>query len=380
MEAIGTLAGGVAHDYNNHLQIMLLNLDLLEMKVGLPPVACEIVSQIRDATERSRTLTEQLLVFGHRSVAVPEVVALDRLLDETIPLYESLLGDRVRLRRVQRASEVRVRCDKGAVAQVVVNLLVNARDAMPDGGQVSIEVDVAEIRARPGSLSAGRYAALIVEDEGVGIPPQVLPRIYEPFFTTKEPGAGTGLGLSIAHTIVTEHGGALDVTSAVDRGTTVRILLPLADDGAALEPSLAKPEPFSQRSCGRVLLVEDEPAVRKVIGGLLGEAGYQVVEVENGAEALDLLEGSAVDLVLSDVSMPRMTGSELARTMAVKHHDVPIVLMAGCSDSSLLGIDLEILQKPFGRDELLRAVGTRIRSPSVAGTLGTDPRTLDRKL
>ncbi len=359
MEAIGTLAGGIAHDFNNYLQVIFGNLDLLA-SARLAPLDRELaLVQIREAAERSQRLTRQLLVFSRRRVAEPEVVALDQLLDQSWPIYETLVGDRIRLRRIRNGDGVRVRIDRGALEQVVLNLVVNARDAMSDGGRVIVELDVVEVLEERGALRRGRYAVLTVEDNGSGIAPEVMPRIFEPFFTTKSLGKGTGLGLATAHGIVTHAGGSIDVDSTVGKGTLVRVMLPLE---SAAPVSAAPPLPL-EPARGRVLVVEDQPQVRMLVRRQLESAGYQVFEAEHGLDALRVLgERSDVDLVLSDVSMPRMTGPDLARRLADERPALPVILMAGMVDSNVAGISTTLLYKPFLREDLLRAVGSALLS------------------
>jgi two-component system cell cycle sensor histidine kinase/response regulator CckA len=356
MEAIGTLAGGIAHDFNNYLQVIFSSLDIIAAPDTSERDRARSLAQIREAADRSQRLTRQLLLFSRPRFSEPEVVSLDELLDRTAPMLGTLLGDSIRLRRVRAASDIRVAVDPIALEQVVLNLVVNARDAMPRGGKITLDVDTIDLHDDP-ELRPGRYAVLAVEDDGVGIPPAVLPRIFEPFFTTKASGVGSGLGLATAHGIVAQSGGAILVSSAVGKGTTMRVLLPFAD-----APLSAPARDGHAR--GTILLVEDQAMVRAAVRTQLESAGYEVIEAEHGTAALVVLGDRSVDLVLSDISMPRMTGVELATELAASHPDVPILLMAGVVDSSAARLSLKVLPKPFTQAELWRAVSATIRQPA----------------
>jgi PAS domain S-box-containing protein len=357
LEALGTLAGGVAHDFNNYLHVILGHLDLLVGKVEQRPDIEDGLVQIRAAATQAQHLTRQLLLLGRRRASRPEVVSLDSMLDASTAMLGTLLGDRVRLRRVRAPAPLRVRIDRGALEQVVLNLAANARDAMPEGGRITIDLDTLDV-TNDLTLPSGRYAVLAVEDDGAGIPPDVLPHIFEPFYTTKEIGNGTGLGLSTAHGIVTEAGGAIRVTTAPGRGTTFRVLLPLADVPDAVVD--ARRRPTSSR--GSVLVVEDQPEVRRLVRIMLEEASYDVSEAEDGADALRVLGARPdVRIVLSDLSMPKVSGRELAQRLARDRPDVRVVLMGGVVDSSAIGVGVAVLRKPFGREELLRTIEEAFR-------------------
>ncbi len=363
MEAIGTLAGGVAHDFNNYLQVILSSTDLLRHRVPASGDVRDLLAQIREAAERARSLTQQLLLFARRSVSRPEVVSLDALLDEMKPLADSLLGDQIALERRRGACDVRVRADRLALEQVILNLLVNARDAMPNGGTITVEVGSTETETLRSGLLPGSYATVTVRDEGFGIPDHVLPRVFEPFFTTKEPGKGTGLGLATVHGIVSQHGGAVEIESAIGRGTTVRVLLPRSISVASAVPIVRSTRPPPNGSRGRVLVVDDQDKLRDVVCRLLEAAGYDVLGAPDAAEALRIVgERGDVDVVLSDLSMPGMSGLELARTLGANHPALRVVLMAGRPDPSLAGLPIPLLLKPFRRDDLLDAVAAATRS------------------
>ncbi|MBN8615953.1 MAG: response regulator [Deltaproteobacteria bacterium] len=381
MEALGTLASGVAHDFNNYLQVVFGHLDLVALRT-LDSDVRGSVGQIRDAAERCRRLTRQLLVFGRAGSAQhgrgepdePEVVSIDPLLDQASPIFAALLGDRIRLRRVRAEEDVRVACERGGLEQLVLNLLVNARDAMPDGGRITIDLSTRDVGAGHATLARGRYAVLAIEDEGGGIAPEHLPRIFEPFFSTKglatgpSGGSGTGLGLAVVHGIVTRHHGAIEVESVPGRSATFRVLLPIAGRPTRATESQRPTPPMVAR--GLVLVVEDQDAVRSLVRTLLTSEGFAVLEAVDGLAALELLRHRAdVDLVLSDIAMPRMTGVELVRETQRERPSLPVVLMGGVVDSNVAGIEVEVLHKPFGRDELLRVVSKALteRKPASLG-------------
>jgi len=373
MEALGTLAGGVAHDFNNYLQVVFGHLDLLVVR-GVDPDTRASLEQIREAAVRCRRLTRQLLVFSRGGdSAEPEVLSLDAVLDHGAPMFAALLGDRIGLRRLRADAEVRVRCDRGGLEQLVLNLLVNARDAMPDGGQVTVEVSTRELAPGHPSLAPARHAVLTVEDEGGGIAPELLPRIFEPFFSTKGVGRGTGLGLAIAHGIVTRHGGTIEVDSAPGRSATFRVLLPLVDDASRV--SEPPPPQLPTKGRGLVLVVEDQESVRALVRTLLTSDGFAVLEAADGLEAIGLLRTRGdVDLVLSDIAMPRMTGPELLAALTGELPEVPVILMGGVVDSNVAGLTVPVLHKPFGREELLAQVHAALSARPLRGQVSASRR------
>jgi PAS domain S-box-containing protein len=359
LEAIGTLAGGVAHDFNNYLQVVLGSVDLLARHAARGSDLEEGLAAIREAATRAQHLTRQLLLLGRRRVPEPEELSLDGALDAAMPMLTTLVGDRIRIRRVRASSDLRVRIDPGALEQVVLNLAMNARDAMPRGGRVTFDLDTIDVTAdepasegpNEGTLAPGRYAVISVEDEGVGIPAAALPHIFEPFYTTKADGQGTGLGLATVHGIVSAAGGAIRVTSSSERGTTMRVLLPLVPH----TPKSDRPAPVPMR--GALLLAEDQPDVRRLVRTILEQEGYEVVEAVDGLDALRWLDlRRDVRIVLSDVSMPKMTGRDLALKLAQTHPRLPVVLMGGVIDSNVAGLAARVLPKPFRREELVAAL------------------------
>ncbi|HEV2284475.1 MAG TPA: PAS domain S-box protein, partial [Steroidobacteraceae bacterium] len=308
MEGIGQLAGGVAHDFNNILAAMLMQTELTEMIEGLPEAAHEKLRQLRSFAERAANLTRQLLLFSRRQVMQPHDLDLNEAVVGTARMLQRIIGEDVQLKLNLHAGELRTHADPGMLDQVLMNLLLNARDAMPGGGTLTIETSqrtftAAEAALTP-DLTAGRYLCLRVADTGCGIAAEHRVHIFEPFFTTKEPGKGTGLGLATVFGIVKQHGGAITVQSVLGRGTTFEILLPAIERAAAAAAGAAGALP---RGTETVLLVEDEPIVCQALTTTLERAGYRVLQAGNGHEALRLWEENReqIRLLLTDIVMPQ---------------------------------------------------------------------------
>lgn len=355
MEAIGTLAGGVAHDYNNYLQVIVGHVGLLLGGGQLDARTRTSLDQILDAARRCQRLTQQLLIFSRRNVLLKQAVDLDVLVDQIEPMLETLVGDGVRIRRFRSREPVRVECDAGSIEQVLLNLAANARDAMPRGGRLTIETDIAVVHEDTEKLRRGRYARITVEDEGVGIEPSMLTRIFEPYFTTKSSGHGTGFGLAMAWGIVEQNAGTILVESEPTRGAVFRVLLPLVEQRPSAVP---KSDPVPGKT---VLVVEDQAQVRSLVRFILQSEGYRVLEAEHGRDALRVLrDHPEVALVLSDVSMPEMTGTELVRALASENRSLPVVLMSGFLDASHEELAVPLLRKPFERDQLLLLVAKQL--------------------
>jgi len=355
LESIGLLAGGVAHDFNNLLTVILGSCDVLRALLPEPSECDEIVEEIHCAGERAAGLTRQLLAFSRRSVMEPRVLDLSEVVLETEKLLRRILGEDVTLTTSLPSTPVRVRVDAGAFGQLLMNLAVNARDAMPRGGNLRIaltrsRLSAADARARP-PLEPGPHAALSVSDDGTGIPKELQAHIFEPFFTTKEPGKGTGLGLSVAHGIVAQHDGWIEVDSAARRGTTFRILLPLVD---AVQEDAKDTDLGVAAGTERLLLVEDDAAIRRVASRVLSRLGYTVLQAGSGREALELLEAQSapVDLVITDVIMPEMSGRELAEALRERAPNTRVLFTSGYTDDAVLrhGIqraEVAFLRKPY---------------------------------
>jgi two-component system cell cycle sensor histidine kinase/response regulator CckA len=367
MDAIGRLAGGIAHDFNNLLTVIHGNAELLRDTDLEPQLVSELVGDIRGASERAASLVRQLLTFGRRQPARPEVVDLNCVVTEMAGLLRRLLGEHVVIATNLSPQSVRTRADKSQIEQVVMNLAVNARDAMPKGGTLSISTSsITEIRS---GLTPVKLARLIVADTGTGMSPEIRAKIFEPFFTTKGPGKGTGLGLATVYGIVKHAGGQIGVDSAPGVGTAFCVELPWCEDSPGSSSSMFIPvnQTNRDRLVGRgrsVLLVEDEDAVRKLAKTALEASGYSVTECDQGETAIDLLEnGLTIDVLITDLTMPGMGGRELAGRVRSLRAEVGVVFISGYApDASWLN-DVPgavFLAKPFTPGDLLRATGKAI--------------------
>jgi two-component system cell cycle sensor histidine kinase/response regulator CckA len=364
MEAFGQLAAGVAHDFNNLLTIINGYSDLLldELQDADPRRAS--AAEIREAGGRAAALTAQLLAFSRKTILEPKVIDLNDLVRRTGKMLERTLGEDVALRLALAPGLDRVRADRGQLEQVVVNLAVNARDAMPAGGRLTIgtrNVEVAPGDPRGPDLRPGRYAELTVGDTGVGMTDEVRAKIFEPFFTTKGVGKGTGLGLATVYGIVAQARGRIDVTTAVGTGTTFSVLLPSVADEDPAAPT-ATPAPVA-RGTETLLLVEDETPVRKFARRSLEALGYAVLEAGNGAEALRVADAhpGPIHLLVSDVVMPEMGGRDLAEAIRGRRPEARVLFVSGYTDDAVVRNGVvqatdAFLQKPFSPVALARKV------------------------
>jgi len=356
MESIGRLAGGIAHDFNNVLTALIGHAEEARSDPDDPVRVKGELDEIVLGAERAARLTQQLLAFARRQVIAPRVIDLGALLIGLREMLRRLLGEGISLAIRVDPALGSVRADPGQIEQVVVNLVLNARDAMPEGGRVSIEA--ANLRVEPGS----EWVQLSVADTGCGIDADTASHLFEPFFTTKPNGLGTGLGLATCYGIVQQAGGEIRVASEPGRGTRFDVLLPRVE-AAAVEPA---PAPIGEARGGHetVLVVEDESMVRRVTVRNLEAKGYRVLAATDGVEALDLLEtqGDAIALVVSDVVMPRLGGPALAERIALRWPRVRVLLVSGYANDATLpsGAAAAFLHKPFSRDELARAVRAAI--------------------
>ena len=362
MEAVGRLAGGVAHDFNNLLTVIKGHSDLLEMKLGTMSPAQPSIAQVRKAADRATTLTRQLLAFSRMQVLQPRVLDLNSLISDVGKMLPMLIGEEIEYTFRPGDSLARVKADPSQVEQVLVNLAVNAHDAMPKGGKLTIStqnvvLDPAYARSHPPTVP-GRYVLLTVADSGAGMDEATKARIFEPFFTTKELGKGTGLGLATVYGIVKQSGGYIWVDSAPGQGTRFEIFLPQSAAAPQL-PSEDEPAAKYSRGKGTVLLVEDEEAVRELAGEFLRSSGYHVITGKDGLDALEKAEqeARAIDVLVTDVKMPRMRGTELAQRLKRAQPRIKIVYMSGYleHDSEEGFIENSAhLQKPFSRETLLK--------------------------
>ena len=369
MQAVGQLAGGVAHDFNNILTAILGHCDLMLMRHSPGDSDYDDIQQIRSNSNRAAGLTRQLLAFSRQQTLRPQVLQLPDVVSEVSNLLKRLLGETVTLNVSHGRDLGAVRADPGQLEQVVVNLAVNARDAMMTknphgGGTLTIRtrsVGLAEVRGRGDIMPAADYTALEISDTGTGIPPEVLPKIFEPFFTTKEVGKGTGLGLSTVYGIVKQSGGYIFADSRPGQGATFTIYLPVHNSGTvAAARAPARPRQTDLWGSGTVLLVEDEAMVRAVAERALSRQGYTVLSAENGEAALELLEScQPPDLLISDVVMPTMDGPTMARHVRERYPHLPILFMSGYAEEQLRrSIDLDnvaFLPKPFSVQQLAEA-------------------------
>lgn len=365
MEAVGRLAGGIAHDFNNILTVILSYASVLVRGHGLSPSAHADVGQIVEAAKRATQLTRQLLSFSRHQVLQPEVLDLDAVIADMRKLLSRLLGEDIELRCEPSRAAGRVYADTGAIGQVVMNLAVNARDAMPRGGTLTIATDdvtLDDSLARRLGISAGEYVRLTVRDTGIGMDAETKARLFEPFFTTKGVGVGTGLGLVTALNIVQQSGGAIDVDSAPGAGATFAIYLPRTD----LSPAASAPPrpPRASRGTETVLLVEDDTSVRELATRVLASDGYRVIEAASADEALAIVhetKDDAIDLVLSDVVMPGMSGIEMWQKLRELRRDMRVLWMSGYTDDNVerRGLDSSgprFLRKPFTAETLAARV------------------------
>jgi PAS domain S-box-containing protein len=362
MEAIGTLAAGVAHDFNNLLTVILASAAFIRMNVAETTQPSRDAAEITRAAERASALTRQLLAFSRQQVLNPEVVDVNAEISQSARALQRMIGEHIQLTVIPAAERSCVEVDVHQLNQVVMNLAVNARDAIGQNGTIAIATDNVERLEADGAPR--EYLALSISDDGSGIPPEIRDQIFNPFFTTKEIGRGTGLGLATVHGIVTQSGGRVELDSEVGRGTTFRILLPTAN---ACPMHRAPPNAEAQaRRCERVLVVEDESAVRAAACRMLRGAGYTVLEARHGEDALEVIEGQGpVDLLITDMVMPQMGGAELARAARARHPMLPVLFMTGYTDEELLRQGAlehgaEVLRKPFVTDDLLAAVSSLI--------------------
>jgi PAS domain S-box-containing protein len=366
LESVGQLAGGIAHDFNNILGVIINYAEFVADELEPDSQAHEDVGEIRRAADRAAALTRQLLIFSRRGVVKPEVLYLRNVVVELENLLHRALGERVEL--VTRFGEDRcaIEADPGQIEQVLVNLAVNARDAMPDGGRLVIEVDRTELDEEYALMhpdtESGTYVRLKVSDTGVGMDKDTIQRAFEPFFTTKGKGEGTGLGLATVYGIVTGAGGRIDLYSESGIGTTVKIHLPASSKEPSASGTRSQEPP---RGNGEVILVvEDEPDVRRMAERILGRGGYSVIGTSGGEEALAVCEGAEqpVDLLITDVIMPGMLGTELVERIEEMRPGLRVVFMSGYSHEVLAPQalaeqgDAAFIEKPFNSKELLRIV------------------------
>ena len=366
LEAVGTLAGGVAHDFNNLLTVMTGYTELAMMRNGSDERLKNDLTQVLDASHRASRLTHQLLAFSRKQALEPTVLDLNEVVGEIVPMLRRLIGEHIQIAFEPAPALPSIVADRGQLEQVIINLVVNARDAMPSGGAITVRTDVIPSGARDllGEKQIPRSArddsvVLSVADTGTGIPDHIRERIFEPFFTTKEPGKGTGLGLSMVYGIVKQSGGTIEVDSSPAKGTTFTIQFPASSTPSSPPPATRNPTP-APRGTETILLVEDEPELRELARRTLESLGYTVIAPEHTEDALAISISRNVDLLLTDIVMPVMSGPTIVRRLADVGAKPPVVYMTGYADETLSDYRIEagstLLRKPFSPSQLARVV------------------------
>jgi signal transduction histidine kinase/ActR/RegA family two-component response regulator len=383
MEAVGRLAGGIAHDFNNLLTVIMGYSQVLSTELGTQHPLRGKVDETLKAGERAATLIRQLLTFSSKQSLDPKVLSLNTAVTSLESLLHRLIGEDIRLVSKLDPANGRLRADQAQLEQVLVNLVVNARDAMTKGGTLTIETAQVELTRSPvyhlTPLPPGPYVRLTVSDTGCGMDRQTQSHIFEPFFTTKGEGKGSGLGLSTVFGIVTQCGGALDVTSRVGHGTRFDLYFPSVESDI-LTPAPAQPSGQPRRGTETILVVEDEPSVRTLVRDELRKLGYRVIEAKNGVEAclLATQQAGSLQLLLTDIVMPGMGGRELAQHLSVINPDLRTLFISGYMDDVGIMAGQEegtssFLQKPFTPEVLAHAVRNLLDAGTPSGKTDASP-------
>jgi two-component system, cell cycle sensor histidine kinase and response regulator CckA len=381
MEGIGRLAGGVAHDFNNLLTAILGYIEMATKKLPTENPAHEYFHSIRHAAERSAALTRQLLAFARRQITEPRLVDLNALIQQMHELLRRVIGEDIELRTITRTGLGSVKLDPAQFEQVLMNLVINARDAMPDGGVLSIEtanVELDEHYARQHqAVLPGAYVMLAVSDTGIGMTDEISSHLFEPFFTTKPPGKGTGLGLATCYGIIKQNGGHIWVYSEYGRGSTFKIFLPRAPGVASSDAAPDGPEvEVTVTGNETVMVVEDEPLVRAITVETLETLGYHVLQASNGEEALQVAAGydAPIDVLVTDVVMPAMGGPALTQHLHRVRPHMKVLYVSGYTDDAIVhhGVvepGIQFLQKPFPLATLARRIRELLATRQEQGTL-----------
>jgi CheY-like chemotaxis protein len=366
MEAVGRLAGGVAHDFNNLLTIIKGYIELALNRCENQPELRSDIQHIEEASDRAVTLVRQLLAFGRKQLLKPKVLDLNGIVLNLDHLLRRLMSANIEMKTVAGKDTGSIKADPGQIEQVIMNLVVNARDAMPDGGRLLIETSNVELDASyrdTVAIRPGAYVLLTVSDTGVGMSADTVAHIFEPFYTTKESGRGTGLGLSTVYGIVKQSGGYIWANSEPGKGSTFKVYLPRVDEPAEVSSSIEIPAPAARKGRETILLVEDQPEVRELARIVLADRGYSVIDTQNpqDAERQARSNGGQIHLLLTDVMMPGISGRELAKRITSRHPHIRVLYMSGytnnvIAEDGLLEAGLSFLQKPFTPQTLVQKV------------------------
>ncbi len=378
IEAVGRLAGGVAHDFNNLLMIISGYVSLLLHKFGRHSAEGEKLQIVEEAASRAAGLTRQLLAYSRKQVLEPKVLAIDPLVKNLEGMLRRLIREDIELRTELNGREARVKVDPNQLEQVLINLAVNARDAMPNGGLLLIRTERPRVQPRhelPSPMASGSYILITVSDTGAGMDSATQERLFEPFFTTKEMGKGTGLGLSMVYGIVRQSGGHIVVDSAPGKGSRFQVFLPLVEQPASGSASRTSELPPA-RGKGNILLVEDEKELRALLAETLADLGYTVLQAGNGEEALELAKSAlaSIDMLITDMVMPRMNGRELSQSLRARRPGLPVLFISGYSDvipseEEFFNVTTQFLQKPFNSESLGHRVRELLVLRSTSGAL-----------
>ena len=360
MEAVGHLTGGIAHDFNNKLAIIQANVDLLQPVIDAGRSPEKNIKSIHRVVGQATQLTSQLLAFSRKQQIRKEVVELNPIISGAIGLLGRLVHDRIQLKFAAGSNLYHVDVDTGQLDQVIMNLVINARDAIADAGEILISTEKIRLKADQGKQGVGDFVRLTIRDSGKGIPSEIQDKIFDPFFTTKEEQKGTGLGLSVVHGIVQQHGGFIEFDSTVDQGTEFQIYLPKAD--RAMENIAIKRKQDFDFSNLEILYVEDEPELRDLMASVLAHSGIEVVLASDGEEALSFLENQSFDLVITDMVMPKMSGKDLFEKVREKTPDLPFLFLSGYSPKEIAPEGIfpkatQFLRKPCSVPEMLESIG-----------------------